>query len=187
MNTTFPTFADKSNVSPRGESPEGGHAQLLMNIPDQTSTGSWTRLQAFKTRSRPASNHPAGELIQENNVDLALTLKRHSLESALTRAVSVTRRVMRMGSHGPSVVRRVTEQLDNWLTAELCALDGVLDNHIEDSAWLYGMLELLQRLEHACEHSPGGQMGLLVRAFVFDFCAGMQFGRITSNADFSSS
>lgn len=151
-----------------------------MAIPDQTSDDSWRRVKAFATRSKPASNHPAGEDMQENNMDLVLILKRQSLESALTRAVSVTRRATRRGAP-------ITEQLDNWFTAELCALHDVSDEQIEDKAWLYGMLELLQRLEHACAHSAGGQMGLLVWALVLDFRASMEFGRIISNADFPPS
>lgn len=176
MYTTFSRFAVKSHVSARAESPVGAHAWSLVSVPEETSTGSWKRIQPFKTRLRPASNHPAGELIQENDVDLAFTLQRHSLESALTRTVSVTRRAMRMGSHRSSVVPSVTEQLDNWLTAELRALDSVSNNKVKDEAWLYGMLELLQRLEDACEHRAGGQMTILVCAFVHDFWA--QFGHI---------
>lgn len=40
------------------------------------------------------------------------------------------------------------------------------------------MLELLQRLEHACADSTGGHMELLVRALVPEFRASKQFGQI---------
>ena len=142
-----------------------------MAIPDQNTTGLWDGVKSFATRSKTALNHPAGELIQKNNMAPALTLIRQLLDSALTRAVSVTRRAMRKGAP-------ITEELDNWLTAELCALDDVSDNQMEDKAWLYGMLELLQRLEHACADSTGGQMELLVRALVLEFRASKQFGQI---------
>lgn len=140
-----------------------------MAIPDQNITGLWDGVKSFATRSKTALNHPAGELIQENNMAPVLTLNRQLLDSALTRAVSVTRRAMRRGAP-------ITEELDNWLTAELCDLNDVPDNQIEDKAWLYGMVELLQRLEHACADSTGGQMELLVCAFVLDLRASIRSG-----------
>lgn len=77
-----------------------------MVMPDQNITGLWDGVKSFATRSKTALNHPAGELIQENNMAPALTLNRQLLDSALTRAVSVTRRAMRRGAP-------MTEQLDN--------------------------------------------------------------------------
>lgn len=91
-------------------------------------------------------------------------LKEQPLESALTRVASASLRASRRnaGRRSGGSSSYDTEQLEKWLDTELVAMRRCSDQQLEDKAWLYGMLELLQRLEHACERSAGGPRRLLV-------------------------
>lgn len=142
------------------------------------------RVQAFTKRTGFASDQPAYELGRDSDkaASLMLMLKEQPLESALTRVASASLRALRKDANILSrALPYATKQLEKWLNTEVDTMRRCSDQQLEDKVWLYGMLDLLGRLEHACEHNPSAQTRLLVGAFILCFL--QQVAQVMTAAD----